>query len=111
MPNVITHREIVAEAMKRPEYRKARNLLKPWADQVVELANRCDALERSNAERKDKLDAASGVMSAQAATIAALREALHKIAYEAIGNPEVSYPEAYADIVEIARAALARLEE
>jgi len=43
-----------------------------WQGEVDDFPT--TALERSNAERKDKLDAASDVISSQVATIAALRE-------------------------------------
>ena len=46
-----------------------------WDKLILDLGDanaKVAAFERSNAERKDKLDAASDVISAQASTIAAL---------------------------------------
>jgi hypothetical protein len=53
-----------------------------WDKLILDLGDanaKVAAFERSNAERKDKLDAASDVISAQAKTISALREALARI--------------------------------
>jgi len=81
-----------------------------WDKLILDLGEanaKVAAFERSNAERKDKLDAASDVISAQASTIAALVAALRKIASVTYADAERDGSEKWLErCVDEARAAL-----